>query len=700
MSTSKKNGSTEPLLKKEISQETESFNQTTSAKDGDIKKFNKKKWPSSLQWRQFFKIISKKEKVSFFVFFVLAISSFIFLSTNFYFKNTKIEPASGGIYSEGVLGQPRFINPIYANSDPDRDLVQLMFSGLMKYNGQMEIVPDLIEQYEVSRDRKTYIFHLRKNLLWQDKEPLNANDILFTIKTIQDPDAKSPLRANWVGVKVEKVDDLTIKFKLQKPYSAFLENCTLKILPRHIWKNIAVKNLPLENHYNLNPIGSGPYKIKELKSSNSDGIKSVLLVRNNLYFGKKPNISKVKFFFFSDEKELIKAAKERKIQGLSLNSLTQIGGNWQNYLFSFPRYFAVFFNQDKTKSLAQKQIRLALNYATNKKEIVEKILNLKKNYPGLQKEICQSPILPQVYGFKPPIEIYNFDIQKAREILEKAGFKKNKNGIREKRTEKKPAFVFSSRLEKGSQGKEVKELQKCLTRFPTIYPQKKVTGYFGAKTEQAIVNFQKKYSKDILEPWHFSKGTGIVGKTTRKKLNEICFPAKEDVLSLKFSLVTVSQPQIIKVAQILKKQWKEIGVEIEIKDLPLPDLEQNFLKPRSYEILLLGEVLGAIPDPLPFWHSSQKIDPGLNMSLYANKKADSLLEENRESSNPETREKKLEDFQNIVIKDAPAVFLYSPDFIYSVSKKVKGIKIKKIANPSNRFTGIENWYIKTKRAWK
>jgi len=664
-----------------------------------------KKLPTRLQWSRFFEVLSKKEKISFFIFFILTFASFIFLAGNFYLKNTKIKPARGGIYSEGLLGQPRFINPIYANSDSDRTLVQLTFSGLMKYNENMEIIPDLIETYKTSEDGKTYIFYLKKNIFWQDKQPITADDVIFTVKTIQNPEAKSPLRANWIGVKVEKIDDLTIKFQLQKPYSAFLENCVLKILPKHIWKNIPAKNLSLENYYNLNPVGSGPYKITKLKRDRTGNIKSILLSQNNLYFGKKPNISKIKFLFFNDEKELIKAARYGKIEGLSFNSFNnQLGDSWKNYLLSFPRYFAVFFNQDKAKVLTKKDVRLALNYATNKKEIAEKVFGLKKNSSLVEKEICHSPIIPKIYGFNPPTEIYDFNLQKAKEILDKAGFKENENGLRKKLIQKKPSFVFKKRLEKGCRGKEVEELQKCLSSISingkAIYPQGEITGYFGNKTKQAVISFQEKYYKDILEPWGFKKGTGVVGKTTQKKLNEICFPAKTETLTLKLSLITIDQPQLTEIARILKKQWKNIGVELEIKKFPLSELEQDFIKPRNYQLLLLGEALGAIPDPLPFWHSSQKKDPGLNLSLYANKKADKLLEENRTLSDPTTREKKLESFQDIVIKDAPAVFLSSPVYIYSVSKKIKGIKVKKIVEPSKRFAGIENWYIKTKRAWK
>ncbi|HHE76501.1 MAG TPA: hypothetical protein ENL27_00735, partial [Candidatus Parcubacteria bacterium] len=260
---------------------------------------------------------------------------------------------------------------------------------------------------------------------------------------------------------------------------------------------------------------------------------------------------------------------------------------------------------------------------------------------------------------------------------------------------------FKSRLKKGSRGKEVEELQKCLSA-PSAgkFYNEKITGYFGEKTKQAVIKFQEKFAKEILEPWGYEKGTGIVGESTRKKLNEICFPTKNESLYLKFTLTTVDEPQLSEVAEILKEQWKNIGVSLEIKKLPLPKLEQESLKPRNYQLLLFGEALGAIPDPLPFWHSSQKIDPGLNIALYSNKKADTLLEENRLLADPKKREEKLENFQNLIIQDAAAVFLYSPDYIYVVSKKVKGINTKKIANPSKRFVGIENWYLKTKRVWR
>lgn len=671
-----------------------------------------KKWPARFQWRQFFKILTRKERISFFVFFILFIISFAFVLSSLYLKNTEIRPDFGGSHTEGVIGQPRFINPIYANSDVDRDLVQLIFSGLMKYDDNLQIVPDLINGYEVEERGKVYKFYLKEGILWHDKTPLTADDVIFTIRTIQNPDYKSLLRANWVGVEVEKINDLAVKFTLKKPYTAFLENSTVKILPKHIWQNIPAEDAPFES-YNLKPVGSGPYKFRKIKEEIKH-IESLTIERNSLYFDKKPYISEIKFSFFGNEKDLIEAAERNRIKGLSVSYPVKPNDGWQKYSISLPRYFALFFNPDKSKSLDEKKVRLALNHAIDKKEVVKKALGLLDNSPEIEKAVIDSPILPKVYGFDAPEEIYEFDIEKAKELLDEAGFKENENacppsagaegdcrrGLREKVINKSPSFQFKSYLKKNSQGTEVQELQRCLAMFEDVYPEAEVSGYFGEKTEAAVIKFQEKYKEEILEPWGFSKGTGIVSKTTRSKLNEVCFDSKDEVLALKFSIITVDQPQLIKVAEEIKNQWKVMGIEVEIKKFPIFQLEQDFIKPREYEILLFGEVLGAVPDPLPFWHSSQKKDPGLNLADYGNKKTDELLEAIRQSSDPQSQTDNLITFQNILIKDAPVVFLYCPDYIYLASNEIQGINVKKITDPSKRFSQIEKWYIKTKRVWK
>ncbi|MDP3991080.1 MAG: peptide ABC transporter substrate-binding protein [Candidatus Nealsonbacteria bacterium] len=654
----------------------------------DLKKKAKiTKWPSKKQWVQVFKVLNKKERAVFLFFIVLFLGSSLFLVVNFYLKNTETAPAKGGNYIEGVVGNPRFINPIYAqSSDVDRDLVEVIFSSL---------VPDLAETVEIKDGGETYEIHLKENVFWHDNEKLTADDVIFTIKTIQNPDYKSPLRANYLGVEVEKINDYTLKLKLNNQYSAFQERLDLKILPKHIWQDISPQNFLLTN-YNLQPIGSGPYKFKALKQDGSNSVVSLELAGFKNYFEKdKPYLSKISFYFFKSEEDLIKAAKKGEVDGFSINSPENFDifkkSQFNELSLSLPRYFAIFFNPDKSRFLANDNIRKALNYATNKEKIVEDVLHNRA-------EIVDSPVLPEVYGYEAPTEIYEFSATKTENLFSQANLEKKEGKWVE--VKKETIIEFKSDLKTGSQGKEVTALQTCLARDPEVYPEGKITGYFGNQTKAAVIAFQEKYKKDILDPWGFSKGTGTVSKTTRTKLNEICStPPKET--PLKFSLITVQDPVLEKVALEIKKQWAELGIEVEIQSYPISQLTQDFIKPRNYEMLLFGEVLGQIPDPFPFWHSSQIKDPGLNLAKYDNSKADILLETARVSQDEQIRAEKYNQLQNIIIADSPSVFLYQPQYIYFINKKIKGgIEPVIISDPSKRFSDIQNWHTNQKRTWR
>jgi len=652
------------------------------------------KWPSKNQWHQFFKTLSKKERKVFIFLSSLFIFSLLYLSTNFYLDHTKITPALGGSYSEGVLGFPRFINPVYAPlSDADKDLTELIFSGLMKYDENGNIVLDLAKDYQIIDEGRIYEFYLKDNLLWQDGSKITADDIIFTIEIIQNPDIKSPLRSIWLGVKTEKISDSAVRFILKNSSSIFLENATLKIIAKHIWENVSAKNFSFSPN-NLNPIGSGPYKLQNLSQDKEGKITLVNLIKNVLYYNKGPYIQKVSFKFFETENELTNAYKEGGIEGFSVSSFENLSFDDANlYSLYLPRYFAVFFNQKNSKVLSDENVRIALNYGINKKEIVETL------FSGYAKEI-HSPILPDIYNFEKPTKIYEFDLEKAKGVLEKAGYLMTDHGVREKTVKKELSFTFKSTLVVGSQGAEVKELQKCLSKDHEIYPEGSISGYFGSKTKAAVIKFQEKYKEDVLSPFGLTKGTGDVKSKTREKLNEVCFESPEEKLALEFSLYTVDQPLMIKTTRIIKNQWKELGVKITVKTFDINSLEREILRKREFESLLFGEVLSLIPDPFPFWHSSQKGELGLNLANYENDKVDKLLESNRQLLDETERKQKLEEFQNILIEDSPAVFIYSPDYLYLVPDKIKGISEKIITDPSKRLTDISTWYIKTKRVWK
>lgn len=233
------------------------------------------KIPSWPQLRQILKVMNKKEKyLSFGSLFLALFFLFVFL-VNLYTSQRKEVPAYGGTYSEALVGQPQFINPILAVSDVDRDLSKLVYSGLVGYDEDGNLVMDLAESYS-TKDGKEYIFKLRRNVFWHDGKPFNVDDVVFTVNAILNPDYGSPLRSVWQGVKVEKIDDYTVKFILDNPYAMFLETLTVGILPRHIWESMNPKNIIL-SPINLTPVGTGPFKVDKIIKSKLGYIKSIRL---------------------------------------------------------------------------------------------------------------------------------------------------------------------------------------------------------------------------------------------------------------------------------------------------------------------------------------------------------------------------------------------------------------------------------------
>ena len=663
------------------------------------------KFPKISQWKQFFKVLRGTERKIFLVLAGLAVISATYLAIDFYISNTNSVPAYGGVYTDGIVGQPRFINPIYGETDDvDRTLIDLVYSGLMTYDKDGKIVNDLVKNYQISPDGRTYTFQLKDNLYWQDGVPLTVDDVIYTIKTIQDSDYKSPLIANWLNVDVEKTSNNSFTLALGTPYNSFLENCTLKIIPQHIWGNVLPENFAL-SAYNLQPIGSGPYTVSTLQENNNSFIQSVTLSANYKYYQKLPYISQIVFKFFANKNDLISAANKKIIDGFSVSdlddnealALKNVSQGWTTnekfavYPFSMPRYFAVFFNQQSSKILSDSNIDRALNYSVNKQELTQKIENDFKENATL----VNSPIMPDYFGYSDPTVSYDYNVDAANKLLDKSGYKVSANGQRAEANNKKPAFQFKSYLKIGSKGNEVTELQGCLARlddsFKTLL-QGETDGKFGTGTGAAITAFQQKYLPSV-------PSTGETGAGTRKELNALCLPAQNSSIPLQFTLTTINQPQMVETANLLKDYWQKVGVTVQIKAVDLSDL-QDIIKNRDYDALLYGQALGSLPDLYPFWYSAQINDPGLNLSEYQDKNADQLLKDARQATDDTTKAQKYESLQDIILADAPALFLYNPDYLYWASEKVKGVDTTKIVDPAKIFENIQNWYIDTRRVWK
>jgi len=577
-----------------------------------IKEVINKKWDVNL-FKDLGEIINSFSISEKFLFYILSIILVLSCLTliNRVNKSVSINvPTNGGHLTEGIVGSPRFVNPVLAVSDVDHDLTSLIYSGLVKSSLDNSIVLDLAESYELSNDGLIYTFKLKDNIYFHDGKKLTTDDVEFTINKIQDSTIKSPKRPGFYDVKIEKINEREISFILKKPYSPFIENLTVGILPKHLWDNLSTDQFPL-SQYNVEPIGSGPYKVTKMETLQ----KNMLLIPTyyelnafDKYVNHKPFIEKLIIRFYKDEKALIAGYNKKEIE--SLNSISpekiaeiDIQKNSTIERTPLPRVFAVFFNQNQSEALSFKEVRQALDLAVDRNKIVNEVLySYGKALYG-----------PMPAGISEENEETNVDanIDSALKILSKAG-------------------------------------------------------------------------------WTLSSTTGIM----QKKIS------KTKTIQLSFTISTLNSSDLVKTAELVRNDWEKIGAKVEINQYDFGDLQQNIIRPRKFEALLFGEVIGRNMDFFAFWHSSQRNDPGLNISMYTNAKVDKLLEDARKTSDIDTRVSKYKEFSKEVEKDVPAIFLYSPEFIYIIPKKIQGMSELSVTLPFERFININNWYIETNNLWK
>lgn len=378
---------------------------------------SQKKVPSFKQFKFIGKFLSPKERILMTVFILITLLSLGYLGRSFYKEHRTYEPAFGGTYLEGLVGSPRFINPIYSGTnDVDTDISRLLFSGLLKNDPKQGLMPNLAESYEISSDQKTYIFYLKENTKWHDGEDLNADDVVFTIQAIQNPEYASPIARSFAGIAVEKVDDLTVKFILEEEFPAFLNALTVGILPEHIWFGISPFAAKL-SEYNLRPIGSGPFKFKSFVREKSGGILSYTLEANEEYFDKVPYIKTITFKFYPSLLTATEALYRNEIDGLSFFSKSY-GDKKRNdvtyYSLNLPQYNALFFDLENSL-LKDRNIRQLLAQAINREQILRDALD----GDGL---LANGPIPNGFLGFHPDIKKYPYDPELVQENLEKLGW--------------------------------------------------------------------------------------------------------------------------------------------------------------------------------------------------------------------------------------------------------------------------------------
>lgn len=382
---------------------------------------SKSRIPSFKQIKYIKKYLTAKESRILVVCFFLILVSSLWLGGIYYKNHVQTVPARGGEYVEALIGSPKYINPLYSSvNDVDDDLVHLIYSSLFKRDKDGLLVKDLLDSYEVSADGKTYTFKLRPDVSWHNGNALTAEDVVFTFNAIKSPEYKSTLRQSFAGVEIEEVDNLTFKLVLSESYAPFLELLTFGIMPQDLWYQVEPSSASLAD-LNINPIGSGPYKVKSLIKDKTGIIKSYNLVVNDDYFGKAPLIENLTFKFYATAKEAIDGLNQGEIQGISYISgqeKTLIKGDKQyDFLqLKMPQLTSVFLNSKENIALSSQEVRQALAMAIDRQKIVDGIL-------FGSARLADGPILSDSFAYNPAIKKYDYAPGLATSALDTAGWK-------------------------------------------------------------------------------------------------------------------------------------------------------------------------------------------------------------------------------------------------------------------------------------
>lgn len=563
-----------------------------------------KKLPSLSQLAHLPDLLNAPERKIFFSGAWLATIALVLLGWHVWNGQRTLTPAVGGSYTEGLVGTPRLINPLYASaSDVDNDLSRLIYSGLMRQDPQTGLTTDLAESFTMSDDGKVYTFSLRTNAKWHDGTPVKIEDILFTFNAIQNKEYHSPLATRFAGIAVSQVDEKTVQFTLNEPFAPFLSLLTIGILPAHIWQNISPVSASLAD-VNRRPIGSGPYAFEKLKKDGNGTIHEYTLTRNADFYRDAASIKTLSFRFYHTVSDAIAALKNKQIEGVGFVPVSEIPGLTAErdlqFVFSpLAQYTAVFFNQKQQPILADSAVRASLLAAIDRSPIIDAAL-------FTHGRATASLLLPGQPGYQ-EVALPAPDKAGAAEKLQAAGW---------------------------------------------VLPE---------------------------------DGSGI-----RKKGDK----------TLSLTLTTLNAPELTATAEILKEQWKQIGVDLIVQTVESVALQNDILKSRSYDMLLSGERYGSDVDPYPFWHSSQAAYPGLNLSLFADRKADEAIEKARTATKTEDRAAQYQALQGLIAEQNPALFLYQPQYAYVLNKSIQNVQVGTMALPADRWNGITGWYMKTKKIFK
>ena len=357
---------------------------------------------------------------------ILLLASILGYST--FNVSTVLIPDRGGIYREGVAGNPQYFNPMLCNtSDVDMDLCALLFRGLTRIDKNGQVVPDLAGEWTVTDDT-IYTFRLQEGQFWHDGVPVTADDVLFTFGILQDPELFNlpGLTGLWRSVNMEKLDDYAVRFTLSEPFTPFLDYTSMGLLPAHIWRDVPASDL-VSQPLRQSIIGSGPLKVITVDAEH------ILLEPSEFYAGKAPYLEGLELRFYPDHPSLFAAFQNGEIDGISQILPAEIpaaSASEDLQLFSTTEssYLNIIFNLNNPNApfLQDALVRQALYRGIDRERLIDETVN-GQGIPA------DSLLLPENWAYNPNLPDYSYDAARAGQLLDEAGWiDSDGDGVRDK----------------------------------------------------------------------------------------------------------------------------------------------------------------------------------------------------------------------------------------------------------------------------
>ncbi len=333
-------------------------------------------------------------------------------------------PAYGDLFIDASIGDASTLLPPLISDAASAGLASLIYSGLVKYDGDLNLVGDLAESWEISPDGLTLTFKLRRGVKWHDGAPFTARDVLFTYRVMVDPKTPTAYSGDYLQVKqAEVLDDYTFRVTYPQPFAPALGSWALNILPRHLLEGKDITASPLGRR----PIGTGPFKFQEWRAG-----EKVALTYNPDYFEGRPYLNGYIYLVKADLATMFLELKAGNIDRMGLTPLQYTRQTaypkferlYNKYRYIPFSYIYLGYNLEDAR-FADRRVRQALTYAINKQEIIDGVLL------GLGRE-ATGPYKPGTWYYNPDVPRFPYDPARARALLAAAGWRPNAAGLLEK----------------------------------------------------------------------------------------------------------------------------------------------------------------------------------------------------------------------------------------------------------------------------